>query len=78
MSIDWRSQTQRNERCFHLQVELTEEVVEVADADNMEEEDDEGDDEEDDEDFTEVRPGLFQVSRTKIHHLERVNINQKW
>ena len=72
MSIDWRSQTQRNERCFHLQVELTEEVVEAADADNMEEEDDEEDNEEDneeDEDFTEVRPGLFQVSQTKIHHL---------
>ena len=75
MSIDWRSQTQRNERSFHLQVELAQELVEVVDEDNMEEEDDEEDDEEeddeeeDDEDFTEVRPGLFQVSRTRIHHL---------
>ena len=73
MSIDWRSKTQRNEQSFHLQVELAEEVVEVVNTDNMEEEDDEEDneedDEEDDEDFTEVRPGLFQVTRTKIHHL---------
>ena len=71
MSIDWRSQTQRNERSFHLQVELAQELVEVVDEDNMEEEDDEeeDDEEEDDEDFMEVRPGLFQVSRTRIHHL---------